>query len=246
MVNLSTYLSNLRSRFVSVNLDRPMAMQIFSEMIGEVRTVLASYILITADMYHHERGDKIDWRRDPATLPLHRLVTALDPHIEQSYDFGAYQLAVNMKKTREAIGFLQEGLRYNPKSYQLNFTMGDIYYIKKDFGVAEKYYLRAYKLTDTLIEKANVIRRMYWCERYLKNYAQARVYLNLLKQISPDFAVYARFEKELNDLEQGVKTEEQIKSENKKKPGQTDKHNKNNDVDDVEHHKHDHDSGHKH
>ncbi|MCE1245477.1 MAG: hypothetical protein LWY06_02410 [Firmicutes bacterium] len=216
MVNLSTTLSAQRMKFVSINMDRPMVMQIFSEMIGELRTILASYIFITIDMYHHERSETESWAKDKTTLPLHRIVTLLDPHFEQSYDFGAYHLAVNLKQYRQAIAFLQEGLQYNPKSFKLNFTMGDIYYFRKEYGMAEKYYLRAYKNGDSVVDKSNILRRMYWCERYLKNYEQARVYLELMKQLNPGLAAYQRFSKELDDLKTGATTEDKIKAEFKR------------------------------
>lgn len=130
MVPLASGLSNARLQYFPVNLDRPQGVQIITEMIGEIRTIIASYIFIRADMYHHERETKVSWNKDPATLPLHRIVTALDPKFEKAYDFGAYHLAVNFEKYDEAIKFLKEGLHYNPDSYTLNFTMGDIFYYR--------------------------------------------------------------------------------------------------------------------
>lgn len=207
MVNLSSSLSAMRLQEFPVNLDRPQGMQIFTEMIGEVRTILASYIFIRADMYHHERGDKILWKNDPTTLPLHRIVTALDPKFVQAYDFGAYHLAVNFKKTREAIKFLREGLHYNPDSFELHFTMGNIYYNRKDFKSAIKWHKKSLKLAKTRVDTLNCLRRLYWEYRKIGDYAEAKKYIAILMQEDPGYPTYPRFNKELDQLISGEKTE---------------------------------------
>lgn len=207
MVNLSTNLSAMRLQQFPVNLDRPQGVQIFTEMIGEVRTILASYIFIRADMYHHEREGKTDWRSDAVTLPLHRLVTALDPKFVQAYDFGAYQLAVNFKKTREGIKFLREGLHYNPDSFALHFTMGNIYYNRKDFKTAIKWHKKALVLAKTRVDQFNCLRRLYWEYRRIGEYQEAKKYITILRQEDPEYPVYPRFEKELDQLISGEKTE---------------------------------------
>lgn len=211
-VHLSSFLTKERAGLFPANLDRSIGMQLFSEMIGELRTILASYIIIRADMYHHERETRIDWRKDPATLPLHKLVTTLDPHMVQAYDFGAYHLAVNFKKYNEAIKFLLEGIHYNPDSFQLRFTLADIYYIKKEYRTAVKYYLQCLNLADNMIDLKNVFRRLYWSYRYLKEYDSAAKYLRMWAQMSPDEEVIVQLAEQLGELARGEKTEEDFKT----------------------------------
>jgi tetratricopeptide (TPR) repeat protein len=205
---LSTSLSRTRSQYFPMNLDRPIGLQIFTQMIGEVRTIIASYIYIRVDQYHHEREDKIKWNEDAATLPLYRLITALDPHHENAYDFGAYHLAINFKKVEPAIDFLQEGLKYNPKSYKLHFTMGDIYYTQQKFVPALNYYEKALNLTTDQLEIKNVLRRLYWSNRKLKRFDEALKCLQMWRMMDPADPLPARFSTEVSQLISGEKTEE--------------------------------------
>ncbi len=239
MVNLSTNLSAMRLKQFPVNLDRPQGIQMFTEMIGEIRTILASYIFIRADMYHHERSEKINWKEDAVTLPLHRIVTALDPKFVQAYDFGAYQLAVNLKKPREAIKFLREGLHYNPDSFELHFTMGNIYYNRKDFKTAIKWHKMALKLAKNKVDAFNCLRRLYWEYRKIGDYQDAKKYIGILRGEDPDYPVYPRFEKELDQLISGEKTEADFEKERKQ---QKEKELRE---EEEKYHHHDHD-GHNH
>lgn len=207
-VPLTNYLTVLRSEKFPVNLDHSIGVQIFTQMIGEVRTIIASYIYIRADMYHHEREDKIDWRSDSVTLPLHRIVTALDPNFEQAYDFGAYHLAVNFKKYPEAIKYLREGLRYNPDSFKLRFTMGDIFYYRKDYETAAKWHREALKIAlkkNNKIDIMNCLRRLYWECRNIKDYDEAEKYIKAEMAIAPDHPVVKRMLDEIEKLKRGEK-----------------------------------------
>jgi tetratricopeptide (TPR) repeat protein len=206
-VHVSVGLSQMRNTYFPVNLDRSLGMQLLTGLIGEARTILASYIYIRADMYHHERGDKINWQKDPATLPLYRLITALDPKFVNAYDFGAWHLAINFKKRAQAIQFLLEGLHYNPDSYNLYFTMGDIYYFSEDYASASRFYIKALSHTSEHVEIKNCLRRLYWSERKMKRYQEAGRYLQMLYNTEPDNPVLPIQAAELNDLMTGKKTE---------------------------------------
>lgn len=212
LITVSNGLNEYRSVNFPINFDRPIGVQIFSEMIGEVRTILASYIFLLTDHYHHEREERVRWDEDAVTLPLHRLVTALDPKFEQAYDFGAYQLGVNLKNHREAIKFLLEGLRYNPDSYILHFTMGDIFYFRREFESALRYHIRAWELAEDNTEKANALRRIHWEYRHLQNYEYARRALDLLKVYTTvNDPTVEKLKLELSQLESGEAKEEDFR-----------------------------------
>ncbi|MFO1499063.1 MAG: hypothetical protein U1G07_11835 [Verrucomicrobiota bacterium] len=57
-------------------------------------------------------------------LPWLRLAADLDPHDVQTYTLGAYWLRNRMGKVDEAEGFLREGWRANPQSYEILFELG--------------------------------------------------------------------------------------------------------------------------
>lgn len=61
-------------------------------------------------------------------LPWLRLSAELDPTRVDTYALGAYWLRKNMGKTAEAEEFLREGLKANPKSYELLYELGLLYY----------------------------------------------------------------------------------------------------------------------
>ncbi len=244
VVPLSTHLSQYRVLYFPTNLDRPIGMQLFSEMIGEVRTILASYIYIRADMYHHEREEKINWRKDPVTLPLYRLITTLDPKMDKAYDFGAYHLAVNFKKYNEGIKFLREGLRYNPKSYILHFTMGDIFYMKGEYETSIKYFLEALDLARNDVDVRNCLRRLYWANRKIGRYDESLKYLKMWSKMAPKDPVLPHLYKELYELKAGKKTEKDFEKQkdNKKIRDTLEKELEEN----IHHHHHKHHHHHHH
>jgi tetratricopeptide (TPR) repeat protein len=60
-------------------------------------------------------------------LPWLRLSAELDPHRVETYTVAAYWLISNMGKLNEAEQFLREGLRANPQSFEILFTLGRLY-----------------------------------------------------------------------------------------------------------------------
>ncbi|HSU55951.1 MAG TPA: hypothetical protein VLT36_17980 [Candidatus Dormibacteraeota bacterium] len=61
-------------------------------------------------------------------LPWLKLSAELDPQLIDTYTVAAYWLANRMHRIREAEDFLREGLRANPNSYEILFSLGRIYY----------------------------------------------------------------------------------------------------------------------
>lgn len=60
-------------------------------------------------------------------LPWLKLSAELDPQNVEIYTVAAYWLADRMDRPKEAEEFLREGLRANPKSYEILFQLGHIY-----------------------------------------------------------------------------------------------------------------------
>ena len=245
LISLARGLTRDRLEYFPTSLDRPIGVQLFSELIGESRTILAAYIYIRADMYHHERETKLAWNKDPATLPLYRIITALDPKYVNAYDFGGWHLAKNFKKYNEGIGFLMEGLRYNPDSFQLYFTIGDVYYFKGDYRAAIKYYMKALVLAQHQVDIKNTLRRLYWSNRRIKHYKLAGQYLQMMYNLDPGEPAMKNMAKELKQLISGEKTEEQFEKIKKKMRLEYQKQHKGHKHDDHSHHGHSH-KGHNH
>jgi tetratricopeptide (TPR) repeat protein len=61
-------------------------------------------------------------------LPWLKLSAELDPQRVDTYTVAAYWLANRLGNVPEAEKFLREGLRANPKSYEILFSLGRLYY----------------------------------------------------------------------------------------------------------------------
>jgi hypothetical protein len=96
------------------------AVNILLSALGDIRTFLARSLYFETDIYHHEEeSEGIYWANERDILPLYRMIAMLDPHFVNAYDEASYQLIRNLKKVDEGFAFLDEGLAYNPDSYQL-------------------------------------------------------------------------------------------------------------------------------
>ena len=61
-------------------------------------------------------------------LPWLKLSAELDPQLVDTYTVAAYWLANHLNKPMEAEQFLREGLRANPRSYEILFSLGRLYW----------------------------------------------------------------------------------------------------------------------
>jgi len=61
-------------------------------------------------------------------LPWLRLSAELDPQRVDTYTVAAFWLRIRLGKVKEAEQFLREGLQANPKSYEILFELGRLYY----------------------------------------------------------------------------------------------------------------------
>ena len=74
----------------------------------------------------HEHLDKPGEVKE--ILPWLRLSAELDPTQVDTYIVGSYWLRKHLDKTAEAEQFLRQGLQANPKSYEILFELGSLYY----------------------------------------------------------------------------------------------------------------------
>ena len=114
------------------------------DILGELRYTAAALLWMKTDYYQHEyEYQGFDYRTNEPIMPLIRLVTILDPHFVQAYDFGAFHLAVNLKKREESIKFLQEGITNNPDAFELNWEFGFLLYYDKKYSEALPFLFKA-------------------------------------------------------------------------------------------------------
>ncbi|MDQ7823414.1 MAG: tetratricopeptide repeat protein [Candidatus Eremiobacteraeota bacterium] len=159
--------------------------QMLLSLLGELRYTLAAFIWLKTEFYHHEyEFTQKDWRQNEPLMPLIRLVTLLDPHFVQAYDFGGYHLAVNLKKPDEALNFLHEGIEHNPQSFELLWETGYILYQEKKYREAIPYLLQALPLWRQSSSMDNVALKEIWVvSRIAHSYWELGEYQNAEKYL---------------------------------------------------------------
>lgn len=131
---------------------------ILTNFLGEIRSSIAALLFIKSEAYFHEMENQQNWKDQLENMPLFRLVTIIDPHMIPAYDTGSYHLAVNLKKIKEGLEFLEEGLANNPNSPELHLTAALIYFRTKTDDKAAPHAMQAEALTKDPILKKNARR----------------------------------------------------------------------------------------
>jgi tetratricopeptide (TPR) repeat protein len=169
-------------------------MQLLILGLGEFRYTLASMVWIKIDCYWHEfEFNTITNEQNTSIVPMLRLVTLLDPHFQQAYEIGGYFLSHDLGLTREAIDFLEEGVRNNPESFQINFDLGMLYFTGKQYKEAIPHILKSYKLTREKQEKINALRVLTYCYDSVHESSLAVFYAQAWTKIDP----YAHWAKKI-------------------------------------------------
>ena len=97
-------------------------------LAGEFRSVIANFLWIKVERYHHEfiRTNN-NWRANKDILPLIKMITDLDPHFTEAYLLGGWMLSTVLKRPDEGIAYLKEGVRNNPDNMGVHEILGTIY-----------------------------------------------------------------------------------------------------------------------
>jgi tetratricopeptide (TPR) repeat protein len=91
--------------------------------MGQPRDPLDAFIrnFRITEHSHLEKGEERE------VLPWLRLAIELDPQAVETYAVTSFWLRKNLKRVEDARDILREGIRNNPKSFELLFAMGLIY-----------------------------------------------------------------------------------------------------------------------
>ena len=168
------------------------------DVVGEFKTVIARYLWFRMDLFHEVLDDQgVEASQQSEVLPLLRMVTLLDPSMTDSYDTIVWDLYKGQGQTETALQLLEEGLKRNPSSYQLNFRRGLIAFLEKDYRTALDQGLKALKLTDKEFEQLDCLRLIYWSAKELDDReTQKRALVDLLV-LRPEDALWSREMKKL-------------------------------------------------
>lgn len=156
------------------------------DVLGESRTILARYLFMKADVYHHvleKQGVYVNKEQD--VLPLYRLCTYLDPRMEEAYDLLVYDLNAGYGDQKAALEVLQEGLLYTPKSVKLNLRKGQIYLLAKQYEAAIAPAQLAVENSTDEFDTRNGLRVLYHSYEHLERWEEAEKVLLLHLEVAP-------------------------------------------------------------
>jgi len=128
-------------------------------------------------------------------LPWLKAAAELDPQHIETYTVAAYWLRIRLGKVKEAEEFLREGLRANPRSYELLFALGQLEYENRHDSVRAKNLwelaLRRWREQEAGKKEPNtqvleeIVVRLAHIEQEQGNLAKAIEYLKEAKAVSP-------------------------------------------------------------
>jgi hypothetical protein len=117
-----------------------VAAVVVRSFVGQVRGLLADFLWLRVDEYQHRRrivGGDLLRSDDEALMPLVRLITWLNPHFVDAYALGGQWLAFHFDRPRESMAFYEEGIRNNPRSFDLLNGAAWVYWrFQKDYAKA--------------------------------------------------------------------------------------------------------------
>jgi tetratricopeptide (TPR) repeat protein len=137
-------------------------------------------------------------------LPWMKLSAELDPHRVQTYSVTAYWLREKLHRPYEAEDFLREGLKQNPHSPELLYSLGEVYLENlHDYPRARNTFLAAWRCwnevegpkpektktgegqrNDLLLEQ--ILGALVQTEEASGHYEKAIEYMELVKKNSPN------------------------------------------------------------
>lgn len=163
------------------------------DVFGEIKTVLARYLWFRMDLFHEVLDDQgVAAEKQTEVLPLLRIVTLLDPSMTDSYDQIVWDLYKGHGKTESALKLLEEGLRRNPKSYELTFRKALIMHMEDKFKESAALASQALRLTQDEVRLADCLRLIYWSARETGNLPLQKRALQDLMTLRPGDAPWER------------------------------------------------------
>lgn len=139
-------------------------------------------------------------------LPWIYYAVRLGPKNVLAYSVGSYWLAYRLDKKEEAVKLLQDGLKNNPDSWELNYSMGDIYFtLIKDYKKANVYLKRAEICLREAETDRSDRRKLFvlLAESYLKigdKEDAAKAYENILKDFPGDTSIQQKISSLLDSV----------------------------------------------
>ena len=200
IILFSFHLNSVQLKMNLVTIDTNVNLPLY--LLGTVRIVIADMLWLRADLYHHSyewRGEY--WGDNENLVMLYRLITYLNPQQDKAYAQGGYHLSMNLRKPKDGMEFLQEGLKYNPNSEDIHFELGyEYFFIYNQYDKAIYHLRRTATLTDDPLEKQvcyKLIAHSYYKQ---DNYRDSLIYWLKVKELAPHQPMVNTWIKQLDNL----------------------------------------------
>ena len=163
------------------------------DVFGEVKTVLARYLWFKMDLFHEVLDSQgVAPVKQAEVLPLLRIVTLLEPSLTDSYDQIVWDLYKGHGDSETAFELLEEGLRKNPRSFELTFRKALLQHMEEDYPEAMTTAASALRLTNERFTATDCLRLIYWSAREMKNIPVQKQALKDLLIFNPGDAFWLR------------------------------------------------------
>ncbi len=143
------------------------------DVLGGARQYVAYVLYIKTDTLHHtyyggaaEEGELV---------PYFLLIALLDPNYVSAYYVGAGTIAAQGKRD-EAIEFNLQGIKANPESADLYYSLGDLYLVEERYEEAKDAFLQAKEYEPEVVSRNMILTALAATYSRLGDYdAQRRV-----------------------------------------------------------------------
>ena len=161
---------------------------LFLDLLGEGRTLLARLMWFQADLYHEqEDAAGVATFKQKQVIPVLRMVTYLDPNFVDAYDVIVYDLDEGFQQRLQAIELLEEGLAYNPTSYALNLRRALLAEKESDSITAFLYARRAFDSPDADSNRLILLKLLRRCAAQMRDPVSGLEVVGLLQKLGiPD------------------------------------------------------------
>lgn len=156
------------------------------DVLGEGRTMLARVLWFKMDLFHEILDDQgVDNTRQVQVMPLLRMATYLDPHLEDAYDVMAWDLYRGHGRTDEALALLDEGLRYNPASQLLAYRRAVILFRAERYAEAAQAAEAGLAAATVDFDRVQFLRVLSHCYEKLRDRPRELRVLHELQRLLP-------------------------------------------------------------
>jgi len=135
-------------------------------------------------------------------LPFFALGTALDPHNIDGLLTAAYWLVRDYEKYDDALQILEKGRRANPRSWEIDEGIGQLYYRQKQFRRSANAFIGAvHKMKRSTVDPPRRAEIYYLLADSLDHSQRpakaVKAYRRALSMLQPSMALYTKIQKRL-------------------------------------------------